>query len=172
MPLGETKMNDELFKDLEKSMKQAVDIANGDAEPARTTEFELIDFKALRQKRGLTQIELAEMMAGGLETVRKWESGKRNPTGLTKRVLKLLMENDNFYNKFKSISDDQIADIDVGEIRWWLNLTQSAFAEALFVSLATAQKWEQGKRKPTGLTRKLLILLKDEPKLLEVLAEI
>ncbi len=45
---------------------------------------------------------------------------------------------------------------DVRAIRERMNLSQSAFAALLGVSLRTLQDWEQGRRKPTGPAYALL----------------
>jgi putative transcriptional regulator len=41
--------------------------------------------------------------------------------------------------------------------------TQAAFAKALGVSLKTIQNWEQGRRKPTGPARSLLVIMQYQP---------
>ncbi len=41
-------------------------------------------------------------------------------------------------------------------IRRKLNLSQAALAALFNISTSTVQKWEQGRKKPTGATKKLL----------------
>lgn len=52
---------------------------------------------------------------------------------------------------------------DVGTIRRKLRLTQEQFAALCGVSVATIRNWEQGRRRPTGPSRALLLLVDHEP---------
>jgi putative transcriptional regulator len=54
-------------------------------------------------------------------------------------------------------------------IRAKLNLSQSAFAGLMGVSLRTVQDWEQGRRKPSGPAEALLRIAEQKP---EVFLEI
>jgi putative transcriptional regulator len=54
------------------------------------------------------------------------------------------------------------------EIRKRLDLTQEGFAALLGVSLRTLQDWEQGRHKPTGPARTLLLIADRHP---DILAE-
>ncbi len=55
---------------------------------------------------------------------------------------------------------------DVRVIRERLDLSQSAFAALLGVSLRTLQDWEQGRRKPTGSAYALLRVATRHPEAL------
>ncbi|MGH8397674.1 MAG: helix-turn-helix domain-containing protein [Gammaproteobacteria bacterium] len=55
---------------------------------------------------------------------------------------------------------------DVRTIRERLDLSQSAFATLLGVSLRTLQDWEQGRRKPTGPAYALLRVATRHPEAL------
>jgi len=48
-------------------------------------------------------------------------------------------------------------------IRTRLNLSQSAFAGLMGVSLRTIQDWEQGRRKPSGPAEALLRIAEQKP---------
>lgn len=48
-------------------------------------------------------------------------------------------------------------------IRARLNLSQSAFAGLMGVSLRTVQDWEQGRRKPSGPAEALLRIAEQKP---------
>lgn len=54
-------------------------------------------------------------------------------------------------------------------IRTQLQLSQSAFAGLMGVSLRTVQEWEQGRREPSGPAKTLLRIAQQHP---EVLAEL
>jgi len=49
------------------------------------------------------------------------------------------------------------------EIRARMNLSQSAFAGLMGVSLRTVQDWEQGRRKPSGPAEALLRIAEQKP---------
>jgi putative transcriptional regulator len=51
-------------------------------------------------------------------------------------------------------------------IRANLNLSQSAFAALMGVSLRTVQDWEQGRRKPSGPATALLRIAEQKPEVL------
>ncbi len=55
---------------------------------------------------------------------------------------------------------------DIQEIRNRINLSQSVFAKVLNVSPSSVRQWEQGKRTPSGSTKILLELLKENPDIL------
>src|SRR5260370_17640922 len=54
----------------------------------------------------------------------------------------------------------------IRSIRKRLNVSQPVFAELLYVSKATACKWEQGLRKPSGSALRLLEIAEKQPKVL------
>jgi putative transcriptional regulator len=56
------------------------------------------------------------------------------------------------------------------EIRAKLNLSQSAFADLMGVSLRTVQDWEQGRRKPSGPAMALLRIAEQKPEVFADLA--
>ena len=55
-------------------------------------------------------------------------------------------------------------DIDVAYIRGAVDLTQQEFADLCGVSVATLRNWEQRRRRPTGPSRALILLLQTDPK--------
>ncbi len=55
---------------------------------------------------------------------------------------------------------------DVKEIRDRMDLSQSAFAGILGVSVRTVQEWEQGRRKPSGPAVSLLRVAQRHPEAL------
>lgn len=56
------------------------------------------------------------------------------------------------------------ADIDVQGIRRKLNLSQNEFASRFGISPGTLRDWEQGRKKPEGPARVLLMVIAKEPK--------
>jgi len=64
------------------------------------------------------------------------------------------------------IPDVEIEAKDIQDIRSKTNLSQSVFAKVLNVSSSSVRQWEQGKRTPSGSTKILLELLRENPDLL------
>ena len=54
----------------------------------------------------------------------------------------------------------------IRSIRRRLNVSQPVFAELLYVTKATACKWEQGLRKPSGSALRLLEIAEKQPQIL------
>lgn len=55
-------------------------------------------------------------------------------------------------------------DIDVQSIRRALHLSQNEFASRFGISPGTLRDWEQGRKKPEGPARVLLMVIAKEPK--------
>lgn len=81
------------FDELKASLEEAADIKNGDRSPARSTRYELADVKAIRAQLNVSQSEMAKVLGTSLDTVKSWESGRRNPTGLAAKVLAMVQAN-------------------------------------------------------------------------------
>lgn len=52
------------------------------------------DIKALRERLGLSQMEMAARLGTTLTTVYRWEKGQRSPTGLYAKALARLAASD------------------------------------------------------------------------------
>jgi putative transcriptional regulator len=57
-----------------------------------------------------------------------------------------------------------VPDVDVSAVRAKLGLSQEDFAAAFGVSLGTVRNWEQGRRRPEGPARALLVVINKAPK--------
>ncbi|MDF4855661.1 NadS family protein, partial [Vibrio parahaemolyticus] len=79
-------MSNSIFDELYTSMKQAEAIAKGEQTPANVTRYEIADVKAIRAQLDVSQKELAQAMDVSIDTVKSWEQGRRNPTGLASKV--------------------------------------------------------------------------------------
>lgn len=82
-------MDKEIFDGLVTSMKQAVAISKGEMKPARVFRIEPVDVKAIREKAGLSQSELANMMRVSVRTLQNWEQGRRRPTGPASALIRI-----------------------------------------------------------------------------------
>ncbi|VDR27638.1 putative transcriptional regulator [Raoultella terrigena] len=81
------------FDELQTSLKEAVDIKNGDKAPARVTRYEIADVKAIRARLNVSQTEMAQALGTSVDTIKSWESRRRNPTGLAAKVLAAIQAN-------------------------------------------------------------------------------
>lgn len=80
-------------------MEEAVEIKNGTKAPARVTRYQRVDVKVIRKKLNITQSEMAEVLGTRLDTIRSWETGRRNPTGLVGKVLAAIQINPKFFDE-------------------------------------------------------------------------
>lgn len=65
--------------DLIRSAREALAIAEGTAEPARTIPVAPTDVAAIRRKLGVSQDVFARRFGLSVATVRDWEQGRRRP---------------------------------------------------------------------------------------------
>lgn len=87
------------FDDLKASLEEAVDIKNGVQSPARVTRYEIADIKAIREQLNVSQSEMAKALGTSVDTIKSWESGRRNPTGLAAKVLATIQANPAFFQE-------------------------------------------------------------------------
>ncbi len=79
-------------------------------------------------------------------------------------------EKGNINAKTASISVAPLPDInssDIKNIRQSLDMTQMIFAAVMGVSVKTVEAWEAGTNTPSGTARRMLFLLKTDPKIPE-----
>jgi len=91
-----------MFDELQASLEEAVDIKKGKTRASRHTRHEVADVKAIRANLRVSQAEFADAMGTSVDTVKSWESKRRNPTGLAAKVLATIQENPAFYNELAS----------------------------------------------------------------------
>jgi len=77
-----------------KAARQAAEVARGEA-VAGAREYRLmvppaVDVKAMRQKMALTQEAFSQMFGFPLSTVKKWESGAREPERAARILLRTI----------------------------------------------------------------------------------
>jgi len=87
------------FDELKASLEEAVEIKKGVREPARVTRYELADVKAIRAQLNVSQSEMAKVLGTSLDTIKSWEAGRRNPTGLAAKVLATIQANPKFFQE-------------------------------------------------------------------------
>ncbi|SFR05720.1 Helix-turn-helix domain-containing protein [Enterobacter sp. kpr-6] len=87
------------FDELKTSLEEAVDIKNGTKVSPRVTRFKIADVKAIRKHLNVSQSEMAKALGTSVDTIKSWESKRRNPTGLAAKVLAAIQANPAFYRE-------------------------------------------------------------------------
>lgn len=90
------------FDELKTSLEEAVEIKQGLKEPARVTRYEIADVKAIREQLNVSQSEMAKALGTSVDTIKSWESKRRNPTGLAAKVLATIKEKPAFFRELAS----------------------------------------------------------------------
>ena len=86
-------MKQAAFQELVASIRQAGRIRRGSLRPSRITEFRPADVKAVRDKLGTSQGELALMIGVSVATLRNWEQGRNSPGGPALALLRVAERN-------------------------------------------------------------------------------
>ena len=92
-----------IFDDLKGSLEEAVEIKEGHQAATRVTRSEVADVKAIRSQIKVSQAEFAQAMGTSVDTIKSWESKRRNPTGLAAKVLSAIQKNPELYREIASI---------------------------------------------------------------------
>ena len=87
-----------IFNKLKDSLTETVQIKQGQKTASRVTRYEVADVKALRENLAITQAQLAQALGTNVDTIKSWESKRRNPTGLAAKVLATIQDNPEFYH--------------------------------------------------------------------------
>lgn len=90
------------FNGLKESLEEAVEIRAGRRAASRSTSFEVTDVKAIRSQLGVSQIEFAVALGMSIDTVKSWESKRRNPTGLAAKVLAIIKDDPEYFKVLAS----------------------------------------------------------------------
>lgn len=90
------------FDELKTSLEEAVEIKKGAKKAARVTRYEVADVKAIREQLNVSQSEMAQALGTSVDTIKSWESKRRNPTGLAAKVLAAIQANPAFYYELAS----------------------------------------------------------------------
>lgn len=91
-----------IFNELKSSLEEAVEIHQGHKEASRITRFEIADVKSIRDSLQVSQAEFAKALGTSVDTIKSWESRRRNPTGLAAKVLATIQDNPSFYQELSA----------------------------------------------------------------------
>jgi putative transcriptional regulator len=81
------------FDRLVTSIKQAGAIRRGRLKPARVTEIQPDDVRAIRVKLAKSQADFALMIGVSVATLQNWEQGRRRPDGPARALLRVAARN-------------------------------------------------------------------------------
>lgn len=98
-------MNNKLFSELQKSIKEGGKILKDKRKPSREFNFNSPDPKMIRENLGLSQLKFAKILGISVSTLQNWEQGRRKPVGPAKALLNLAAKYpeavlDTIYQKF------------------------------------------------------------------------
>ncbi len=74
-------MKNDLFIELQESIKQGGKILKGKRKAAREFSFDNPDPKMIRERLGLSQNKFAKLLGISTSTLQNWEQGRRSPDG-------------------------------------------------------------------------------------------
>lgn len=85
------------FDELKTSLEEAIEIKEGVKPAAKITRYDIADVKAIRENLNISQSEMAKALGTSVDTIKSWESKRRNPTGLAAKVLAVIQDNPAFF---------------------------------------------------------------------------
>ena len=85
-------MNDELFEELARSVREGGATLRDEAEPSRAWIVEEPDVAKIRAQYGLSQSQFAALLGISVRTLQNWEQGRRQPQGPAKVLLQVASE--------------------------------------------------------------------------------
>lgn len=88
-----------IFDELKTSLEEAVEIKQESKKPSRATRYEITDVKAIRASLNVSQSEFAQTLGTSVDTIKSWESKRRNPTGLAAKVLATIKDEPSLYKE-------------------------------------------------------------------------
>lgn len=85
-------MDKKLFDRLAESVRQMNEIDRGERVPARRVAVDAATVKRIRLTTGLSRAKFAQVIDVQVSTLRNWEQGRREPTGLAKALLRAIQK--------------------------------------------------------------------------------
>jgi putative transcriptional regulator len=86
---GRIPMKDDLFRQLETSVREGGAILRGEKVPSRSFVFDSPDVRRVRDSFQLTQAAFATLLGISVKTLRNWEQGRRKPEGPARVLLQV-----------------------------------------------------------------------------------
>src|SRR5271157_6582408 len=83
-------MTKKAFEKFAAGLREAIEVARGEAKPARLYVPPEIDVKAIRKNTGLSQENFAYAYGFTIEQIRAWEQGRNRPLGGLRAYLMMI----------------------------------------------------------------------------------
>ncbi len=83
-------MTKKAFEKIAAGLREAIEVARGEAKPARLYVPPEIDVKAIRKNTGLSQENFAYAYGFTVEQIRAWEQGRNRPLGGLRAYLMMI----------------------------------------------------------------------------------
>jgi putative transcriptional regulator len=81
------------FEKIKRGLDEARAYAQGERSAFQTHEVPPVDVRAARKRLGMTQERFSRAFGVSLDTLRKWETGARHPTGAARTLLRVIEHN-------------------------------------------------------------------------------
>lgn len=81
------------FEKIKQGLDEARVYARGERSAFQTHEVPPLDVRAARKRLGMTQEGFSRAFGVSLDTLRKWETGARRPTGAARTLLRVIEHN-------------------------------------------------------------------------------
>ena len=78
------------YEKIEEGLKEALEIARGNAKPAKLFVPPEINVRAIRTKTGLSQEDFAAVFGFTIHQIRQWEQGRSRPLGALRAYLLII----------------------------------------------------------------------------------
>ncbi len=85
-------MKDDLFRELEASVREGGAILRGEKVASRSFVFDSPDVRHVRDSFQLSQTEFATLLGISVKTLRNWEQGRRKPEGPARVLLQVAVK--------------------------------------------------------------------------------
>jgi DNA-binding transcriptional regulator YiaG len=131
---------------LRDSTRAAVDQELGRTAPPMSAD----DIRALRDRLGLTQGQMAEQVGVSVNTIAGWEAGRTSPRAGNLEALAELGEQGPDESKFTAGAGTAPSAEEIRTFRQKNGLSQAEFAQKTGVSANTVSNWERGETMPRG----------------------
>lgn len=93
-------MDEQLFKELDTNLKEAVKVARGTGAPKSVyVVLKPTEIKAIRASVGMSQSVFASAFRLSLDTLKGWEQGKRKPDAAAANFLRVIQADPEFVQK-------------------------------------------------------------------------
>ena len=100
-----------LYESIKQGLNEAIEYERGNLPNIRADHISVAplpaytasDIKAIRTQHGMTQKLFAEALGISVKTVEAWESGTNHPLGIANRMLELLKQDSNLFERYSIV---------------------------------------------------------------------